>query len=56
MCKFYSIGNLMRIPSHYLYYVSKIQKCYRRYFKYLQDDFNNANKIDIKNFIKEKSP
>jgi RimJ/RimL family protein N-acetyltransferase len=46
----------MRIPSHYLYYVSKIQKCYRRYFKYLQDDFNNANKIDIKNFIKEKSP
>jgi RimJ/RimL family protein N-acetyltransferase len=56
MCKFLSVDLRAPLPFFNLHYISEIQKCYRKYYKYLQDDFNRANEVDIQNFIKEKSP
>jgi RimJ/RimL family protein N-acetyltransferase len=56
MCKFINVGLILPFFLYDLLYISEIQKCYRKYYKYLQDDFNQANEVDIQKFIKEKSP
>jgi RimJ/RimL family protein N-acetyltransferase len=53
MCKFKRIYDTCTPCEDFIRYFSEIKKCYLKYFKYLQDDFN---KIDIINLINAKSP
>jgi len=57
MCKFEQIL-ISRPPFIYynLHYIPDVERCYRRYYKYLQDDFSQSYVDNIISLIQEKSP
>lgn len=56
MCKFISVDfNFSHNLFSILHYIPKIQACYCKYSKYLQDDFANYD-CDILSYIKHCSP
>ncbi len=57
MCKFEKIiiGTTLDTSVN-LHYIPFVQACFKKYFKYLQDDFSTYSAADIKEFIIDKSP
>ena len=46
MCKFLKVDNAHTLLS-FLHYIPSVEKCYRKFSKYFQDDFIRDNSLDI---------
>lgn len=55
MCKFINVNITEPLGSETLHYIPELQQCYRKYSKYLQDDFANYEN-DILSYINHCSP